>query len=171
MLLPCLFKRNCNSSPIGKEELVYWGMPANKQRRKDNLENHHFATVKLYVQLNKYQQMLISLSTRWLWGRLSTPHQADFQGNPPAVHWKDLRVITLVKWLHLASLLSNNLAFCVSWLKWYAIQITYEISLSKMFNLIPIWPLEPTCRLQEKLAGAWGVVKNITRKLSEKCRI
>lgn len=45
--------------------------------------------------------------------------QADFQGNPPALHWKGLWVMTLARWLYLTSLLLNNVAFCVSWLKLY----------------------------------------------------
>lgn len=36
----------------------------------------------------------------------------------------------------------------------------------------PFWPLELTCSLQEKLQGVEGTcLSNITRKLSEKCRI
>lgn len=46
--LPCLLKRNCNSFPVGKEKLFfpfYKDMPANKGRRNENLENHHFVTI------------------------------------------------------------------------------------------------------------------------------
>lgn len=37
------------------------------------------------MQLNKYQQMLVSLSTRLLCNRLPRPYQADSQGNPPSL--------------------------------------------------------------------------------------
>lgn len=65
----------------------------------------------------------------------------------PSLQWENLWAITLAKRSYLASYSTWH---WVSWLKWYEVQITYEVSLPKVFNRIPVQSLDPASSLQEK---------------------
>ena len=77
--------------------------------------------------------------------RIDDPHPAkQIFKRIPSLQWENLWAIALAKRSYLAS---YSVWPWVSWLKWYEVQITYEVSLPKVFNVIPIQSLDPASSL------------------------